>query len=421
MNSSDREGVRKIDLSELSQLRKGKRFKTNYVRTSKYTWYNFIPINLFVQFTQKVANLYFLLIMYMQTIRIISISNGQPAMAPPLIFVVVLSMIKDAYEDYQRHKEDDLENNSMTEVYSHSEMSFIQTRWSKVKVGDVVRVNENEFFPADMIMLSSTEEQGVFYVETKSLDGETNLKLKSVQKDMCPQFEVFSALDSLNGTISIHTPNNRIHNFDGSFVSEQFTAPLSNDNVALRGMSLRNTESVTGIVVYSGHESKIQMNSSASKHKSSNISRRTNNLIFQVFMIQIILSSFGSIIGTSWMAYNYDRAKYLGFNRADAWRTDSVLYFAKSVGTWILIFTNMVPISLIVTLEIVKFWQGIFMGYDVDMYDGDQDWPCKAQTTNINEELGQIEYIFSDKTGTLTCNIMEFKKLTTRGSGSFNL
>jgi len=88
-------------------------------------------------------------------------------------------------------------------------------------------------------------------------------------------------------------------------------------------------------------------------------------------MIMIIASAFGSFIGTSWMVVNYDKARYLGFMRGEAWKTDGGLYFLKTTGTWILIFTNFVPISLIVTLEIVKFWQGIFMGYDIEMYDAD--------------------------------------------------
>lgn len=98
-------GIRSIDLSEegLASLRKSKKVKSNTVRTSKYSLLTFVPFNLFEQFTKKLANLYFLIIMFMQMITVISISNGQPAMAPPLIFVVVLSMIKDAYEDYKRH------------------------------------------------------------------------------------------------------------------------------------------------------------------------------------------------------------------------------------------------------------------------------------------------------------------------------
>ena len=91
--------------------------KNNCVRTAKYTWWSFIPHNLFEQFSTKLANLYFLVIMFMQMIEVISISQGQPAMLPPLVFVVVLSMIKDAYEDYKRRREDQNENSAVTEIY----------------------------------------------------------------------------------------------------------------------------------------------------------------------------------------------------------------------------------------------------------------------------------------------------------------
>jgi len=301
-------------------------------------------------------------------------------MLPPLAFVVLLSMIKDAYEDYKRHQEDKGENNATTEVYSKQAEDFVQAAWKDIKVGDVVRVRENCFFPADVVVLSSSEEQGVFYVETKNLDGETNLKLKHVAKAMLEPFSNKESLKQLAGVFNVEEPNNRIYKFDGNFeppnldsaaLESKGLVPLSNENVALRGMSLRNTESVTGVVVYTGHDSKIQMNSAGATYKTSNISRQTNKQIILVFIIQIVASMLGAIVGASWMVANLDSANYLSFNKNDPWNSNWFLLFIKTTGTWILIFTNFVPISLIVTLEIVKFWQGSFMGFDASMFDAE--------------------------------------------------
>ena len=93
--------------------------------------------------------------------------------------------------------------------------------------------------------------------------------------------------------------------------------------------------------------------------------------------------------------------------------------WVKNTFTWILIFTNFVPISLLVSLELVKFWQASFMEYDIDMYDKEQELFCHAQSSNLNEELGQVKYVFSDKTGTLTRNVMSFKKFTTKNCNAY--
>jgi len=124
-------------------------------------------------------------------------------MLPPLAFVVILSMIKDAYEDYKRHKADHEENSATANVYDHDSNCFVTAEWKRVKVGDILRVHENTFFPADLVILSSSEPEGTLYVETKNLDGETNLKLKSIQKDMVEHFVEDSAFAKLTGTINI--------------------------------------------------------------------------------------------------------------------------------------------------------------------------------------------------------------------------
>ena len=164
-----------------------------------------------------------------------------------------------------------------------------------------MKVKDDGFFPADMVILHSTGSEGTFYVETKNLDGETNLKLKTVAKNLIEPFQDKESLRLIEGILSVEAPNNRIYKFDGNFdislhrvktmgSSEKHLGrsttstgsitgnivALSNDNIALRGMSLRNTEFVTGIVVYTGHDTKIQKNSTGAKYKASNVTHTMN-------------------------------------------------------------------------------------------------------------------------------------------------
>lgn len=124
--------------------------------------------------------MYFALIAYMQTVKRISITGGKSVMALPLGVVVFISMIKDAFEDFQRHKSDNEENDKKSLVYNGSK--FELKMWKDIVPGMLVKVMEDEFFPADLIVLKSSDEAGGLYVETKNLDGETNLKAKSVQR-----------------------------------------------------------------------------------------------------------------------------------------------------------------------------------------------------------------------------------------------
>ena len=163
------------------------------------------------------SNIYFFILMCMQMVDEISITNGKAAMMPPLIFVVVVSMIKDAYEDVLRHLEDKKENNEITRKFDRSREEFIKCRWQDVKIGDIVRIKEDEFFPADILTLSTTEVEGVCYVETKNLDGETNLKNKNALAATNDRFPDEKGLKDLQGVIEVECPNNRIYKFDGNF------------------------------------------------------------------------------------------------------------------------------------------------------------------------------------------------------------
>ena len=161
-------------------------FKNNFVKTSKYESYNFLPKFLLEEFNPKtkIANCYFLLVSILQCIPQISNTFGLPTTLIPLLFVVLVDGIFAILEDLSRHRADLEANSSIGLVFSSESNTFIEKKWADICVGDFVKIRSREKIPADVIILSVAEKskipQGLCYVETKSLDGETNLKLKSV-------------------------------------------------------------------------------------------------------------------------------------------------------------------------------------------------------------------------------------------------
>lgn len=185
------ESVRTVNVLRPNSHKVGRNetIKANGIRTSKYTWYNFLPKNLLIQFS-KTANVFYLFIAFLQVIPLITITGGRPVMLIPLSVVILISMIKDIFEDSKRHKSDNLENRRRVMVYNTDQAQFIETVWHKLKVGDIVRIRKNEYLPADVLLLRTSEVHGTTcYVETKNLDGETNLKTK---KASTPIYQLYS-------------------------------------------------------------------------------------------------------------------------------------------------------------------------------------------------------------------------------------
>jgi len=201
---------------------------------------------------------------------------------------------------------------------------------------------------------------------------------------------------------------------------EGLSIPLDANQFLLRGSSLRNTDYIYGVVVYTGHDSKIMKNSPNCRNKLSKIEKKTNKLIIYALLIEIVIVAFATAIQITWNRQNRDSTDfYLGWSLSEKARVSSLfLDIIIGVGTWILMFSDFVPISLLVTLEFIKFFQALFMTYDSYIFDETKDMYAKVQSSNLTEELGQIEYIFSDKTGTLTQNVMEFNKMCI-GSNSY--
>lgn len=180
----------------------------------------------------------------------------------------------------------------------------------------MVRVNEDEAIPADLVLVRASDEKGCIYIETKNLDGETNLKNKYVQKDINNRYvNDLKAMTQMQGKVFCEAPNNAIYKFEGQMIfqdenhRDEPEIPLGADNIILRGSSLRNTEFVYGIVVFTGHDTKIMQNSLAAKYKFSGLEMYTNYAIAVVLLTQFILASSGALTGTLWLIKNGIRQK----------------------------------------------------------------------------------------------------------------
>ncbi|VDK57851.1 unnamed protein product [Cylicostephanus goldi] len=185
---------------------------------------------------------------------------------------------------------------------------------------------------------------------------------------------------------------------------------LGIDQLLLRGARLKNTSWIFGAVIYTGHDAKLLMNSKTAPLKGCTVDSRTNNRIIFLFFVLLTLALVSAAGAEFWRSANLPAMWYLSFLENDARAS-----FAWNVLTFFILYNNLIPISLQVTLEIVRFFQATYINNDVEMYDPNSDSCAVARTSNLNEELGLVKFVMSDKTGTLTRNVMKFKRVSVAG------
>ncbi|UJR35768.1 hypothetical protein I4U23_028516 [Adineta vaga] len=390
------------------------KFISNYISTSKYSILSFLPKFLFEQF-RKYSNIFFLCIAVLQQIPGVS-PTGRYTTAVPLSIILCCAAVKEIIEDVKRHFQDGAVNNRRVLIYRNG--NWLYTTWRRVKVGDIVKVLDNEFFPADLVLLSSGEPHSICYIQTSNLDGETNLKVRQGLPQTANMISSIQLRDLL-GIIECELPNRNLYEFAGTLKLNNvaFPIPLGSDQILLRGSQLKNTAWVYGLVIYSGHETKLMMNSSSVPFKRTNVEQVTNSQILFLLVLLLVLCLFSTIAGEIWNYRNKAAHWYLGLTQLTNDRTANSIpnHFGYTFLTFFILYNNLIPISLQITVDLVKFIQAYFINWDIDMYDPETDTPANARTSNLNEELGQVKYIFSDKTGTLTKNVMIFKQCTISG------
>ena len=381
-------------------------FATNSIRTSRYTLLTWAPKSLLMQF-RKSANVYFLVISILTTM---SFSPKNPfSMALTFAAVLIFTMLKEAYEDYFRHMQDQKVNNTVTHVFDANKRDFVDVPWKDVRVGNILEIKDGESFPADMVFLSSSNMQGTAFVNTMNLDGETNLKEKmalELTKDM-RELDLHAILLE----VATDNPNMSLLRWNCNIrMNGSIWQPMTTSQLLLRGCQLKNTRRLYGFVIYTGHETKIMLNSMQPKSKMSSVLKKMNKMLWTVYAMQFFICVFFAGLSIYWHNVFANTHLYLDIT-SEASGPDFVI----QVLTFYVAYSHLIPISLYVSLEVVKLVCSYLIGQDLGMFYEPDDRPASARTSDLVEELGQVEFVFSDKTGTLTQNIMKFKKCSVNG------
>ena len=396
------------------------KLKDNTISTTKYNIFTFIPKGLLYQFS-RASNVYFLFTAIIQSIPVISPLTSLTAIIP-LIFVLGISMIREAIEDLVRNNYDNLNNEE--EVIVFRNRRFVKAMSETLQHGEIILLYENKNIPADMILIDTGFGEGICYVETSSLDGEKTLKLKVANKytqgfisdDIKSNKGIERYIQpgkySFNGYIKINVPNIDLNYVNGTihtlFKKEgkkiEQDIIISTNEFLLKGSILKNTNWAIGIVVYTGMSNKIILNSKKPRLKMSRVEKSLNLYLLVVFIFLLICCIVCSIIHRfEYLSHQKFYDNFISIMNTP--KTDSFIIFF----TYFLLLNTMIPISLIVSTEIIKMIQGIFIGWDIHLYSKSKHCFCGAKTVSIIEELGNVNFIFSDKTGTLTKNQLQFK------------
>ncbi|NXF11890.1 AT8B3 ATPase, partial [Smithornis capensis] len=329
----------------------------------------------------------------------------------PLSCLLIIRGLRDLIDDIGRHQSDRNINSRPCEILSGK--SFQWQKWRDICVGDIVRLHKESFVPADMLLLCSSEPSSLCYVETADIDGETNLKFRQALLVTHQELGSEESMAAFDGKVTCEEPNSRMHSFTGTLEWRGDTHSLDSDRILLRGCRIRNTDVCYGLVIYAGFDSKIMRNCGKIKRKKTKLDRMMDRLVIIIFLLLLATSFCLAVASGFWARMFQEKHSYLSALYKNTSPAQQAFF---NFWGFTILLSIIIPMSMYITLEFIYLVNSCFINWDLEMYYAAKDIPAKARSTSLNDQLGQIEYIFSDKTGTLTQNIMSFKKCCVNGT-----
>ncbi|KAF5399609.1 hypothetical protein PHET_07291 [Paragonimus heterotremus] len=292
-------------------------YANNKIRTTKYSIWTFLPLNLWEQF-HRVANVYFVFILILNFMPGINAFAKEVAPIPVVLTFAVVA-IKDAYEDFRRHLSDRRVNRKICKVFCSEKGVYVDEIWENILPGDFLRLHTNEMIPADILLLHSSNIAGICHIETANLDGESNLKQREVVERTISR----SSFSPLHFTFpaEVEAPSSELYKFNGKIVRPNDIIPIRKNNMILRGCVLRNTDYVEGMVLYAvthvhfilnlflllslthtpgfpsrpGRETKSALNNTGSRFKRSKLESRINMDVIWCVLILAAICFTGAV------------------------------------------------------------------------------------------------------------------------------